>query len=373
MAPTISRDTLPSIVTDGICRYLQKNYRESLCSLSLVNKRCYDISTPYIYRSICFNISSRARLRREIEEFNNNCLRQRCLEYTRCIKLVGRMPTAPEDEGQWFDVQEEDRLYDFEYDDFIMNNLDARTWLVSKEDLGGNVWSAAWEPLISLIPRFRYLTDFIYSCTSEYPPYLAQTLHQHHPYCRLDMRKVKFSSLIDSTRDPDEMELASSPCLHALAIAISDVQPPRGDLGSDDVLRIMSGLAPNLKKVRVHQLVAGERPFGHVRKVFVPIAHGPKLGAITSLSLLNFTFDTEHMELFALHTDLGKLQALAFRPSYNALLKAARERPFPSLERLGISGAITLDPDPRIGSGASAFLESLNTLSTLMITDDIVD
>ncbi|KAK2790793.1 hypothetical protein FQN53_008616 [Emmonsiellopsis sp. PD_33] len=79
------------------------------------------------------------------------------------------------------------------------------------------------------------------------------------------------------------------------------------------------------------------------------------------------------MELFALHTDLGKLQALAFRPSYNAWLGAARERPFPSLERLGISGAITLDPDPRIGSGASASLESLNPLSTLMITDDIVD
>ncbi|KAK2780952.1 hypothetical protein FQN52_001949 [Onygenales sp. PD_12] len=241
MAPTISLDTLPSIVTDGICRY-------PLFALAGSNKRCYDISTPYIYRSICFNISSRARLRRGIEEFNDNCLRQRCLEYTRCIKLVGRMPTASEDEGQWFDVREEDRLYDFEYDDFIMNSLDARTWLVSKEDLGGNVLSAAWEPLISLIPRFRYLT---YSCTSEYPPYLARTLHQHYLYCRLDMRKAKFSSLIDPTRDPDEMELASSPCLYALDIAISDVQPPRGDLGSDDVLRIMSGLAPNLKKVRV--------------------------------------------------------------------------------------------------------------------------
>ncbi|KAK2812274.1 hypothetical protein FQN50_001632 [Emmonsiellopsis sp. PD_5] len=285
------------------------------------------------------------------------------------------MPTTSEDQGQWIDVLKEDRFYDLEYDDFITTKLDAMPWVVIKEDPVGNVLSAAWEPLISLIPRFRYLTDFIYSCASEYPPSLARTLHQHHPSCRLDMRKVKFSPLIDPTRNPDEVELATSPCLHALAIAINDVPLPRGDLSSDDVLHIMSGLAPNLKKVRVHQLAAGDEAFGPVRKVSVPITHGPKLGAITSLSLFNFTFNTEHIELFALHTDLGKLQTLAFRPTYFALLKAARERLFPSLQRLGISGTITLDqdPDPRIGSGASVFLESLNPLSTLMITDNIVD
>ena len=163
-----------------------------------------------------------------------------------------------------------------------------------------------WLPLASLIKRFSGLSDLIFG-GSHFPIILLDILHQHHPHCRLHIRRFR----------PHNLRLNSSPCLYSIQYAWShriDTQRTIQAADHELTMRVVAR-APNLKEVNcncggVAALSARtSSPMGRLQGK-------PERSRASLESLLlshHYALPTSAIEDWASCTDFSVLQTLQLR------------------------------------------------------------
>ncbi|KAI1096086.1 hypothetical protein F5B19DRAFT_218735 [Rostrohypoxylon terebratum] len=249
-----------------------------------------------------------------------------------------------------------------------------------------------WLPLAELIRQLPSLADLIYQCyPSQFPPCLLEALHQHRPKCRLHIDNFHLRSLDANPpiADPHEFMIVTSPCLHSIN-TIADKKSnsaPAHHVGA--VLRMVSGLAPNLKEVHLFRNRERRWDESEEHSSFVPTWRNLPIsqecpGVMGSLSCLQLwglnTLVRSRVEPHVLkdwsrHTDFSVLQALKIN---TILTSSALEylvdvsNNFQSLENLVLTlgeleSSYSLTIDRNLSRLAGKLVGSLKGLRTLEI------
>ncbi|KAL0581768.1 hypothetical protein V5O48_000245 [Marasmius crinis-equi] len=117
--------------------------------------------------------------------------------------------------------------------------------------------SSKWDNLAQLICRLTRLEELVFDCLEPVPTTLLAVLRQHHPACRLHVRNWTRRSRDVKVGDPQEEDLARSPCLRSIqgVFGISSRRPM--DLNEAAFLRIIA-LAPNIESASFRARTAGD-------------------------------------------------------------------------------------------------------------------
>lgn len=320
-------DTLPALVLSLICTYVrdypfspvdnvayspqvQLQSPKTLRSLPLVNKTCHHAVIPLLYRNLAIQVYHRQELYDRTAEIEKASWGRHFLEYARCVKVFGRMPLLEEEddwEGEGPAWQEQD---------------DAEFHFPFSEDLPDGTQEevcTAWYPLVLLIGKLQYITDFVWVCRNQLPPNVLQAIEQHHPSCRLHMRTFRLRSLTSSgVTDRGEQDLIQSPILYSISIRMVgrwSIEPI--DYNVDAIFQVLA-LAPNLK----HLVIVGPRTASHPRrpanlawpedwKGFVSLSKDFKQGALESFVHMGTArFSLNRMMKLTNHTHLSKIRHL---------------------------------------------------------------
>jgi hypothetical protein len=354
-------------------------------SLSTVNRGCYHVALPFIYRNFTIKVSDRESLRRDVAKLTENDHSQKHLMYLRRLKLKGQMPLLDEHTGN--ELPHVINMLDERYErdeTSSENNTKPQfnaVFVTDRKEAGADESSRAWSPLISLISSLSHLTDLTYGCDNQVPPCLLHALHRHHPTCRLDIRTFRLRSLREPITDPNELALVTSPCLHSLSVRyVRRDSHGYDDYNEEAVMRAVT-IAPNLKHVNMLGCRPADSPRLHFSrkrarvpwKGFVPPLETFQIGSLTSLAFCGYQHITKKkLHKWSQHTDLSKIQSLIVTSlsDATALMEDAGDTPFKSLKQLNIHLARERN-DLTFSAGVEALFNSLNPLTALRLSGSL--
>lgn len=380
---------LPLEIRQQIAAWIQKVHQPSLWEFSLASKACYAASTFLIHQQIKITIYSHEKLQRDVEKILKVLSRAKSTHHVRCITIKGNMrldAKATNNDGYkpfWETRGLEEILDDQEYIDWGGRHVVYDKPVIEKlseEDM-------AWAPLMSLLQIARYLKDLIYDCQSQFPPSLLKILEERHPQCRLHHLTFRFRTLLWGIPHPYEMQLATSPLLHAVKIACSQRDTDGDDDYNSEAIMEVTGMAPNLEKVTVlalQPMLANRFRRPRQRWQGLPGYTNKSIGNLISLSLKGHP-DLESPTLlqdWARHTDYSCLQHLTLgsdNDNFPAGLTSetmewlSQAQPFSQLRTL----RVYLNRDdmyierPDYSANAVSFFQTLNSLEELTVRGPI--
>jgi hypothetical protein len=247
-------------VLKQICEYLDS---KTLSAFALVSKQCNSVANVLLFRKIHITVLSRKKLQLDVDRWSRTLEHACSLKYVRQLEIEGHMPDEQDDTGK-LEATIPAYLQNVEQD--CNSQDDLSTW-----DEEGDPWGFgddkvpyvtiqdddAWKPLANFIRQLPTLADLVYACTNQFSPCLLEVLHRHYPECRLHMRTFNFRSLHQQDTDPYEFALATSPCLYSISVHYMRLDSDgNGAYNEEATLRTVSGLAPNLKDVRMFRVRA---------------------------------------------------------------------------------------------------------------------
>jgi hypothetical protein len=265
MSP-VTFENMAAEVLQQICRYLDS---KSLSDFALVSKLCNSAANVYLFRNVRISVLSRKKLQLDVDRWSRTLERASSFDYVRRLELDGYMPPENEDTGKLEAIIPEHVKYakrdHDEDDDLSVWAIERDPWYPRFQDKTPPEQSlredGAWKPLANFIHQLPALSDLVYACTNQFTPCLLAELHQHHPECRLYISTFHFCSLNQQDTDPHEFALATSPCLYSISARYTGWDSDGiEDYNEEAVLRTASGLAPNLKHVRISSVSAGNSP-----------------------------------------------------------------------------------------------------------------
>ncbi|KAM0511040.1 hypothetical protein ACHAPE_010301 [Trichoderma viride] len=374
--PRVSLDDVPLLLVRNICEHLAMLHRPSLCAFALVNKSCYNAAVALLFRHITLRI-----IRGSYPELSISQLRQ-ILERTDSFRFVRHL--ALDGFGRWNEgyAQPNWNTVDEDGENVKPINMSrvAVNWQ-SRWDVDDDVWDL----IADLIPDLPRLSDVTFACSTRFLPRLLHVLCQHHPRCRLHVDFFDLDGTNGSLTTHEHIEeLITSPLLHTICLRDSSLEGYGTDgtpsYRADAVRRIITGLAPNLKKVTVLNTTPGWSPFlAEALAQERPIWSGFALsdnkadkrikGSLEYLQLSSFE-PLNDIRNWISCTNGFTLRVLKLEQlvSENALNYLATECRFPALETLVLSVAATNLSSPLPGSfwsAATSFLLSLPPLLAL--------
>ncbi|KAF1825054.1 uncharacterized protein K489DRAFT_314252 [Dissoconium aciculare CBS 342.82] len=232
----------------------------SLRNFSLTSIACHEASLPAIFERICITVHDPESLQRHVNALREALSDTNSFSCVRQITIKGALRLAGKETERWplqspwsFALGVTNSLLDevpICHDGMYVVSDENVIEALSDEDV-------AWLPLVNLLEAEVSLEDLVFDCRSQFPPSLLRILHARHPRCRLHLT-FKFRTLLSSTPNAYEMELATSPCLSTIKAICSQ----RDSDGTDDfnleaLIELVAGLAPNLSKVVVLNLFPG--------------------------------------------------------------------------------------------------------------------
>lgn len=246
--------SLPLELLQNIANSLETVHRRSLEVLSLTSTACHAASLPAMFQRICITAHSCERLRRHVDAVCEALLRNDLFTCIRQIIVIGALrlkdkqiigyPTHTPLLSPYYskNILDEDPVNDegmyAVYDESVIERL-------SEEDM-------AWAPLVNLLAAEIPLEDLVFDFQSQFAPSLLGMLQEQHPQCRLQHIAFKFRTLLWGVPKPCEMELATSPSLHAVKVTCAQRDSDGDDeFNLEAVMELVTGLAPNLSKVIV--------------------------------------------------------------------------------------------------------------------------
>ena len=267
-------ERLPLHVFEYICQYVP---RRSLASLALTSRFCATATTPRRFSRIRLTIRDKEKLRDDLQRWNAVLNDGNRFLHVRRLVVVGFMPDGDESEAQLRSYRlssATDSDGESEGDSDTDGDND---YSRVRMKLGGFVrpdftethkraQHAAWLPFARFLGQLPALKDLVYACTHQVPACLLAALHEHHPQSRLHVRTFCLRSLYQERDqlhgiDPDELTLATSPCLYSIR-ATCDTYDSAGRF-SFNVAAIESmvlGAAPGLRRVHIVHWVPYSTP-----------------------------------------------------------------------------------------------------------------
>lgn len=212
---------LPTEILQQIAADLITTHRLCLVSFASVNRRCHAVSAPILFHTLVISISSRARLRRDVDALLN---RPWVLGHVRRVEIVGGMLSRqmePNVGEQGEDKQEGrsgQKISDVGLVDFV-ERVPGRTSPTNTIASSGSGFTAdawchvyrtnilpiadfhtefqrpywdddSWSPLVELLTALPDLGDLVYNCKNQFPPILFRTIRQVLCQCRLQINPV---------------------------------------------------------------------------------------------------------------------------------------------------------------------------------------
>ncbi len=381
---------LPAEILLRICEYIEGTHKSSLLTFALVSKQCHYAATALLVRTIKLSVRGRKQLAYDVQQCINRLECTFSVKHVRRLVVEGLMRSQQDDTGEIEPQDRRHRAGSSPYrDDDALSDRRFADIPVADQKPPNIVYEEdeAWKPLANLVRQLPALSDLIYACPSQFSPCLLQALHQHRPNCRLHIHTFSFRSLNQPDLDAHELALAKSPCLYSVQVRYDSYDSDGiEDYNGEAVLRVVAGLAPNLKEARVFRGAAGwslalMRALETPRKPWQGFALNEQKQISTSGSLRHLqlagvgSITRQVVETWSRHTDFSVLRTLELESDIeaDALDCLATKCDFPSLTTLVMVLATgnLLEPSTLDHSSlADHFLCSLPSLSTLKLVGD---
>lgn len=377
---TATLESLPAEVLLHICEYLERNYMASVAAFARASKYCYFAVTALLFRTVKFDVSSSLQHSRDVHECYNMLQRAASFGHVRRL-VVDSQPRKADDEpdphNQWHrpTISAEERGYSDEI--FYGLHGNRPTFYETIDD---------WEPLAKLVQQLPSLVDLIFGCTSPFPPCLLLVL-QRRRQCRLHISRFKLHSLNASVTDAHEFMLASSPCLYSIGLRYEEGGGMAYGIANyerEAVMRLVAGLAPNLKEVHLFHFSEGvgiydETPWQPWKGFTLDNEkHSSSQGSLRFLRLSTYEDITSQLvKDWRASTDFSVLRTLKLESiiEEDAAEFLSTNCSFPSLTNLSLKlGARNHDDPPPTRDyfdAANRFLRSLPRLNTLSLVGNI--
>ncbi|KAI1454354.1 hypothetical protein F4805DRAFT_460812 [Annulohypoxylon moriforme] len=242
--------SLPTEIISQICDILYLTHPSSLLNFAKSSKACYTVATTFLFRTIWIFAAEPEDFNTIIQEHLKRLHRFGTFGCVHCLVIYGPGVDNPSREKS-SDYPTPVPVVDLQG---RFNNPQPSVYRLDRSPVA-KVYETnnRWLPLAELVRQLPALTDLIYQCPGQFPPCLLQALHQHRPECRLHIDNFFLRSLVAEPpiADPHEFMIATSPCLYSINIAADYVNNsvPSHHVGA--VLRLVTGLAPNLKEVHL--------------------------------------------------------------------------------------------------------------------------
>ncbi|KAJ5818797.1 hypothetical protein N7474_004388 [Penicillium riverlandense] len=388
---------LPPEIHRIILRALSKQHEPSVRAFAGVSRTCHALARPHLYHTLKITAQDSEGLGDLVENIAQALQRNASFSYVNRLVVDGELISR---ESTKFDSREQGTKCIEVFADDLHGSLDhyeKLPLLIGMDHSHDEAFPPynAWQPLADLVQRLPLLFDLIFLCPNQFPLCLLETLHRHHPECRLHISKFFLRSLNGPLTDRSEFQLATSPCLFSINTDYEDEYPtghpeftPDGAYHREAVMHMVSRLAPNLKEVTLF------RPMGPAThdNSFLPPWEGfsqekgsiptkdLRHGALRYLRIHNpISIEKEEMKLWAAHTDFSVLEVLKLETCLtpDLLNYLATDVDFTCLKSLVLGGPLVDYIYPQV----KCFLQKLQPLSSLTIeswnddfvVDDIVD
>lgn len=424
LLPQSRLESLPAELLLKICdqlAQLEPRTKRSLGKFALASKRCCKAADSQRFRQLNLTIRGPQKMRRDIQSWRQSVQRDERLALVRVIKLTGftisqeeeyeeshggGMPKELRQNPVWrahpilMQNYRDERAEDEE--PRLLTGMDGKGPLKGVPTALSVQWpdEKPWQPLIEFCKELPRLEDMVFASDIPFPRCLLSQLHSDHPECRLHIHKFALRSLIHSELHtqpihPDDIALATSPCLYSIVSTTGRNSSRRTeDYNEEAIMEMVNGLAPRLKNVYLPPITVQEMP-GPVRTVFPrPPFRGfprsergglpgnPPRGRLHNLTLENYdVIRVEQLTQWTACTDFKQLRSLALKSSVGLaavkhLTQMALQNSFTALLSLEINvgvlstiGEREADADPL----AAELLAALPPLQELHIRGAVRD
>ncbi|OBT41347.1 hypothetical protein VE00_08507 [Pseudogymnoascus sp. WSF 3629] len=395
--PPTTLESLPAEILLQICEYLDRDYMASVVALARTSKYNYFAVTALLFRTIKFFVDTREKYFREVQECHDMLQRTGSFRHVHRLVVDGTAPFHDEDldsDYHWDrpTISAKERGYSDQIfhwraltdPDPFPDRTDAEFFHENNDN---------WRQLADLVNQLPALVDLIFACSSQFPLCLLQAI-QHRGQCRLHISRFRLRRLNGPAMDSHEFMIASSPCLYSIGIRYretyishfhlipeSDREIPSYE--REAAIRLVAGLAPNLKEVHIFQGPPSRFPYNRL-EIMPPWKgstvdnekHELSQGSLRCLQLPNY-YTISILRDLRVHNDFSILRTLQFKSGIDIKsLNFLTSCTFSSLTNLVLSliieqgyGAPPLPED--YCYAASGFLYSLPPLRSLTIGENV--
>jgi hypothetical protein len=361
-------ERLPLDLFHYLCTHVE---RRSLFALALVDRFCYEASTPQRFSRVRLAIRDKEKLHDDLEEWTEVLVRDNRFRHVRRVVVVLDMSwlTYSDDSDNDNDSSDSDSDRDSDSDSdsegaWFPPDRPPLTPQHKKEQ------HETWLPFAQFLIQLPGLTDLVYSHRDQLPACVLAALHQHHPRSRLHIGAFSLRSLYQARDqlhdiDPDELAVATSPCLYSIFARHESLEDEQGrfSFNLEALEQMVSGWAPNLKLAQIHHYLphnwrsraavmqAMPRPSwkGFPRQspdqtTTDSLQHRqtrPGQGSLETLTLCGVGFELYNIEAWKSRTDFGALRRFELDCSLSlqacqALASMAQQNTFHSLREFGL-------------------------------------
>jgi hypothetical protein len=252
MQQNFSLDRLPGELISHIFNYVADSHYPTLQSLALTNRRCHSFAIQPLFNSFTLEVTSQSQLESFSKNISTNVLQNICF-----LTVDGSLPGEPTHEKHARLVGVE--IVPKRAQGLFYNTKYHQNWkaLQSKGHSDHGTWrlrDREWEPLGTVISNIKLLKSFIWNCPLQLPSCLLTNIEKNHPRCHLIINTFHLRSLFTDQPiviDPQDLALATSPCLHSVAHGTIPFDGGAYDYNKDAILDLCTGLNPSLKVVHL--------------------------------------------------------------------------------------------------------------------------
>lgn len=342
---------------------------EDFHSWTLVNHYFYEIALPLIYETLNVRFSDQRSLQRIVKEIEKNPLRRQSLIHARRLNI---MVTPDETCQEVFEldclttVMDTGSRDEYEYlraRDLIPDKFGCPGVFFFNKQLnaplpltlqhwrgpGGFYEERNWEPLIWLIGSMMHLTEMHYLLKNMFPKCLLEVIHKHHPTCQLrvwgtqmlQLREPGLQGVLSSEsrvpefREPFEIDLLRSPCLHAISMFFNVKRLAKTEVAVENTFPLII-MAPNLKHIDIKEDVCRDSQITEMIQglsKYLKSKISPQYVA-TPISLRHQGSTFDSIKEWSKSTDLSSLRAFEFPGFFYPLEIMNQLSKFPKLEYL---------------------------------------
>ncbi|OKL56527.1 hypothetical protein UA08_08262 [Talaromyces atroroseus] len=395
---TQNMDKLPIEVLRLICGYVQADDHEDFSSWTLVNHCFHEVAVPFIYETLNVRFSDYTSLQHIVTEIKENPRRKQFLTHARRLNIMA-MPDNGYQEvfdldslrGSYniFGLDEDLRARDLIPDTFGSPGFFFNRHLSEPLIQTLRAWREPgyyneknWEPLIWLIGSMSRLTEMNYLLKNMFPKCLLEVIHKHHLTCQLNVWGRQWLQLrepglegflstpnvVPELRDPFEMDLLRSPCLHALLINYNVYRLAKTQVAVENIFPLIT-MAPNLKHIDLTEGAVSEMNdiTKYNQSLDEYVSKSKFLASPISLRHQGYCFDS--LKEWAKSTDFSSLRAFEFPNSYFPLEILNQLSKFPQLDylHLGLQSPFGMAQDPSFARDLSSLFAGLNPLKYIRV------
>lgn len=203
-----------------------------------------------------------------------------------------------------------------------------------------------WEPLIWLIGSMMHLTEVHYLLKNMFPKCLLEVIHKHHPTCQLNVWGAQMlqlqepglqgvlssDSVVLEFREPFEMDLLRSSCLHTISMFFSSKITAQTENPVENIFPLIT-MAPNLKHIDIRDDFHRNDQITEINQAlseYLKSKLSPQYVATPS-SLRHQGYTFRALEEWSKTTDFSSLRAFEFHQSFYPLEIMNQLLKFPKL------------------------------------------